>query len=181
VSGSNDWTQICLAKNKKIKLLLGIVALIVLLEIVIYFNFYFGKYRPYSRNAFGANINETFRFIAKEVTQNETIYISNSIFLPGRVNQNFKPFWYTNILFVNKINPELYQQTGKIPAELVSYYNGDIKRDGILIRSKMIIVRHRDTEIIGLNPEKIPPQSKLLRSIDAQGRKIQIYRVRALK
>lgn len=166
-------------KRKKIKPLLWVVALIGIFEISTYFHFYFTQYPKNSRTAFGANLNDALLFAAENIKDDETIYISSTAFLTDRVNKQFKPFWYANILFMNQVKPELYQKKQEIPSSQVSPYEGSIARNGILITSDMKVFFNKERKIVGLIPnnEKIPTGSEILCSFKDQGRNLMVYRV----
>jgi hypothetical protein len=147
-------------------------------EISLYFVNYFGKYAVDARGVFYASFSETVEYGFKNLSGNETFYVSDSVFfLP--VDKSFKPYWYIYILFYGKISPAIYQKTG-IP-EYIRPYDGKISNSGILIRmNSRISVDAADNPIAIVNSEPVPANSKLIHKIPVyagSGRFFEIYRV----
>lgn len=165
--------------RKKVLPFIVAISLFAVYEIFSYYSFYFQQYPSLSRKAFGANLNEALTWTAENVKKNETVYVSSTIFYTDRVTREFKPFWYANILFIFKINPETYQKMQQIPQEIIAPYNGTINNPGFLIISdkKVVFDQNGKAPALAPNSEKIPENAELIASSEAQGRKILIFKV----
>ena len=164
----------------KRKLRVAVIAVLCFsaIEVSIYFVNYFGKYAVESRSSFYAPFAETVEYGFRNLSGNDTFYVSDSVFfLP--VDSSFKPSWYVYFLFYGKIAPETYQKTG-IP-EYIRVYDGKISNPGILIRmNSRISVDNAGNPIAVLNNEPVPEKSKLIRRIplsSGSDRFFEIYRV----
>ena len=148
------------------------------MEISLYFVNYFGKYAVDSRGAFYAPFVETVEYSFKNLSVNETLYVSDSVFFHP-VDSSFKPYWYVYFLFYGKVAPETYQKTG-IP-EYIRPYDGKISNPGIFIRmNSRISVDSAGNPIAVLNSEPVPANSKLIHKIPLSAgsdRFFEIYRV----
>lgn len=167
-------------KREKLRILTAVAAVLAVYEISLYCVNYFGKYKSLSRDAFAAPLIEAFEYSFEELKGGGTLYLSASIF-PQTVNTNFKPYWYSHILFFEKVNPAVYQEHG-IPRDYVCPYEGKISATGIFLRSNSTIVIGKDGQSIGIveNTEPIPEKRKLLRKIELspeRNRYFEIYRV----
>jgi 4-amino-4-deoxy-L-arabinose transferase-like glycosyltransferase len=148
------------------------------IEISSYFINYFGKYAIESRGSFYASFTETVEYCFKNLSGNETLYVSDSVFFQP-VDKSFKPYWYVYFLFYGKIAPATYQKTG-IP-EYICPYDGKIRNPGIFIRmNSRISVDRSGNPIAILNNEPVPANSRLIHKIPlsaGSGRFFEIYRV----
>ncbi|HOK03787.1 MAG TPA: glycosyltransferase family 39 protein [Victivallales bacterium] len=136
------------------------------IEIFYYLKDYFGGYVERSRGAFNAPLVEIIESAFYERKENETIYISSSLF-HHPVDKNFKPVWYSHFLFLGKIEPAIYQHYG-IPPEIVSHYSSkQIPQSGLLLRMNTTILFDSEfkTKIVVFNNEKMPESVLLLKKI----------------
>jgi hypothetical protein len=149
-----------------------------ILEVSLYFVNYFGKYAADSRGAFYASFSESVEYCFKNLSGDETLYVSDSVFFQP-VDRSFKPYWYVYFLFYGKVAPATYQKTG-IP-EYMRAYDGKICKPGIFIRmNSRISVDAAGNPVAVLNTESIPEGSKLLHKIplcEGSDRYFEIYRV----
>lgn len=148
------------------------------IEISLYFVNYFGKYAVDSRGAFYASFVETVEYGFKNLAENETLYVSDSMFFEP-VDRSFKPYWYVYFLFYGKVPPETYQKKG-IP-DYIRAYDGKISNPGIFIRmNSRMSADSSGNPVAILNSEPVPENSKLIHKIPlsaGSGRFFEIYRV----
>jgi hypothetical protein len=90
---------------------------------------------------------------------NDKLYISATA-LPQRVDQEFRPFWYSYFLFFGKIPPAEFQKNGI--SGKVEAYDGAISGKGVLIRTNPLVLRARFRTFIVPNTEYIPKGGRLL-------------------
>ncbi len=164
----------------KRKLRIAVIAILVFsaIEVSVYFVNYFGKYAEESRGSFYAPFAETLEYGFKNLSGDETLYVSDSVFyLP--VDRSFRPSWYVYFLFYGRVSPEVYQKTG-IP-EYMRVYDGKIANPGIFIRmNSRISADGAGNPIAILNDEPVPVKSKLIHKIplsSGSDRFFEIYRV----
>ena len=150
-----------------------------IIEISSCFVNYFGKYVVDSRAAFFATFVETVEYCFKNLSRNETLYVSSSVF-HHPVDKDFKPVWYIYFLFCGKINPESYHNGG-LPESLVTPYKDCTNGPGLFIRmNSRISVDDAGNPIAVPNMELIPKGAKLLHKIplcEGSDRFFEIYRV----
>lgn len=148
-------------------------------ESAFYMKDYFGSYIQKSRLDFAAPLVEAFEYSFKNLMPGETLYVSSSA-IPQKIDAEFKPFWYSYLLFFGKVPPAVYLNRG-IPVEYICVYRGKMSRTGLLIRNNIIDIRTREGKTAAvINSEPIPERSKLLTEItimDGSQRKIEIYRM----
>jgi hypothetical protein len=186
LNGSIAWLLIAIVgaafiwRKRTIKwtrLLLSVAICLSFCEIVIYLNDYFNKYPSRSRSDFGAPVIEAFEYSFKRLGADGTLYISSSS-IPQNVNVEFKPFWYSKLLFFGRVAPSKYQNNG-FPKERISLYEGQSANPGILIRSNISRVKVLDGNVcLMLNNEPIPDNALLIKKIPiVEGEKamIEIY------
>lgn len=142
-----------------------IVACIGVVEIAFYFHDYFGAYQVRCRNEFNASFVEALEDCFANMKDDDTLYISGTAFAPLQrvVTQEFRPYYYTDILFFGKIDPQLYQSNG-VPRDKVSPYTGAPDRPGLLLRCN---VQYMKSAMEGAPPfefsdEPIPSGAQLL-------------------
>ncbi len=132
------------------------------LEAALYMKDYFGSYVQKSRADFLSPIVEAFDYSFKNLKPGETLYVSASV-IPQRVNTEFKPFWYSHLLFFGKVPPAIYQAKG-IPKESICAYQGQPLRKGILVRSNIVSFTDEGGLVHSLlNDEQVPGKSTLIR------------------
>jgi hypothetical protein len=165
-------------KIKIFKILLCSLALLSIYEAGTYFNYYFGRYVESSRLVFLAPFVEAFEYSFKNLKPGETLYISASA-IPMRINTDFKPFWYSRLLFFGKVPPPVYQKSG-IPGDYICAYQGRVQGAGILLRKNTVNIKDESGRIVSaVNPEVIPPNSRLIHKIPISADSedcIEIYR-----
>lgn len=149
------------------------------MEISLYFVNYFGRYAVESRGAFFAPFVETVEYCYENLSENETLYVSNSVF-HHPVDREFKPVWYIYFLFCGKLDPATYQKKG-IPESTVMPYEDRIKSSGMLIRmNSRITVDSSGSPIAVPNTESVPEGAKLMHKIplcEGSDRFFEVYRV----
>ncbi|HUK40767.1 MAG TPA: hypothetical protein VLX11_06985 [Candidatus Acidoferrales bacterium] len=180
----------CLWRRRAIGRALVVVASIFgAIEIAFYLKDYFVEYPIRSRNEFRAPLIEALEDCLRITSTNETLYISSSTFAPWghNVGPDFRPFYYTDILFFGRIDPLTYQRAG-IPPDKISLFSGTTHHSGVLLRCNMRMVqvgRRIDTVtgqpqpyIFDDNVEPIPPGAELLEKKPVYGPfQYEIYRV----
>lgn len=151
-------------KGKIFKIMLCCLAFLSIYEAGTYFNYYFGKYVQNSRPAFLAPFVEAFEYSFKSLKPGETLYVSASA-IPQRISTDFKPFWYSRLLFFGKISPAEYQKSG-IPVHYICAYQGKVYARGILLRKNIVSIKDESGRIAFIpNPEFIPENSTLIHKI----------------
>ncbi|OGV43378.1 MAG: hypothetical protein A2X48_16205 [Lentisphaerae bacterium GWF2_49_21] len=131
-------------------------------EAGLYMSNYFGRYVEKSRLEFTAPIVEALEFSFKNMKSGETLYISESA-IPQKINTEFKPFWYSSLLFFGKVPPSVYQEQG-IPREYICLYQGQSLGKGILIRSNIVSFKDEGGIVRSVqNNEQIPENGTLIR------------------
>ena len=162
----------------KFRIVMVAILCFSVIEISFYFMNYFGKYAVDSRTSFYSSFVETVESSFKNLSGNETLYVSDSVFFQP-VDRSFKPYWYVYFLFYGKVAPETYQKAG-IP-EYIRPFDGKIRNPGIFIRmNSRISVDSTGTPIAILNSEPVPANSKLIQKIPLSAgseRFFEIYRV----
>lgn len=149
-------------ERKIIRLAFFCIIAISSLESALYMKDYFGSYVQKSRADFLSPIVEAFDYSFKNLKPGETLYVSASV-IPQRVNTEFKPFWYSHLLFFGKVPPAIYQAKG-IPKESICAYQGQPLRKGILVRSNIVSFTDEGGLIHSLlNDELVPGNSTLIR------------------
>ncbi|HBC85771.1 MAG TPA: hypothetical protein DCZ94_02330 [Lentisphaeria bacterium] len=148
-------------------------------EIPGYFVNYFSKYRESSRWIFSATVIEAIDDALKQRKPGETLYVSKYVFFPEEMKPGFKPEFYTNILFLAKVKPEIYLERKEIPPEDVCLYDGNIRKTGILLRLDMLLVADKENKSVpDRGYEKIPEKAVLLKKIPTpSGINFEIYRI----
>jgi hypothetical protein len=151
-----------------------------LIESAVYMGNYFGVYVQKSRIDFAAPLTEAFEYSFKNLKPGETLYISASA-IPQRINSDFKPFWYSYLLFFGKVPPPVYQKSG-IPAEYICAYRGQQLRKGLLVRNNIIDIRDdRGKSMAVINSEPVPENSMLITEISIikdTKLKLEVYRLK---
>jgi len=162
----------------KLQVVMIAILFFSVIEISFYFMNYFGKYAVDSRTSFHAAFVETVEFSFKNLSDKETLYVSDSVFYHP-VDRSFKPYWYVYFLFYGKVAPETYQEKG-IPGYICAY-DGKISNPGIFIRmNSRISSDSAGNPIAIVNSEPVPANSKLIHKIPlsaGSGRFFEIYRV----
>jgi 4-amino-4-deoxy-L-arabinose transferase-like glycosyltransferase len=148
-------------------------------EIPTYYYNYFSKYKESSRWIFSANVVEAIDDALRQRKPGETLYISKYIFFPEKMQPGFKPEFYTNILFLAKVKPEIYIERKEIPPEDVCLYDGNIKKTGIFLRLDALLLTDKENKIVPVRDyEKIPEKAVLIKRIPTpSGINFEIYRV----
>jgi hypothetical protein len=169
-------------KRKKFKVILFIVALLAVIEPINFMYNYFVVNRDYAAremdHAFVASL-ETARNNLKD---NETLYISRSIFCPYRIQENFKPFAYSTILFALRISPQEYIKYGRIHPERVRLWKKINARKGLLLISNKVTV-NKDGKVIWVNnPEPLPAGSVLIKTFKPDTTRLFcLFRIKPIK
>ncbi len=173
-------TALSMSRKRRVKFKWRLlVALLFSMEIGAYLWNYFGGYAEKARAAFNAPLVETIEAAFRERKENETIYVSSSLF-HHPVDEDFKPVWYSHFLFFGKIDPARYQSEG-IPPEIVSHYNPKVMPpSGLLLRmnSKIVFDRNYNSMVV-LNDEPLPDGTVLLSRIPlvaGSDRFFEVYR-----
>ncbi|MFZ2654400.1 MAG: glycosyltransferase family 39 protein [Victivallales bacterium] len=166
------------ARRKRFGILLAVILAIAAYEIPSYMTRYFGAYQVDSRSSFNATQVEAVGRALKFLGGNETLYISRFIFFPEEIQPQFKPEFYTNILFLAKIDPLLYQRGG-LPPEKVRLYEGNFDRPGVLLTLDSLYLMDENGNVrITKDFEKRPGNLNLIEKIPVpSGINIEIYRV----
>ena len=147
---------------KIFKIVLCSLVFLSIYETATYFNYYFGKYVENSRLDFLAPYVEAFEYSFKNLKPGETLYISASA-IPQRINSEFKPFWYSRLLFFGKVPPAEYQKAG-IPKGYICAYQGQTLKKGIFIRNSIVSFKDGGGTVHPVqNNEKVPGNSTLIR------------------
>lgn len=151
-------------KVKTFKIMLYSFMVFSIYETTSYFVNYFGKYVENSRSDFLAPYVEVFEYSFKNLKPGETLYVSASVFLQ-RINVEFKPVWYSSLLFFGKVSPAEYQKAG-IPGDYICAYQGRVNGGGILLRKNIINLRDETGRPVSVeNSEVIPENSVLIHKI----------------
>jgi hypothetical protein len=160
------------------KIVMCALAFLSIYETGTYFNYYFGKYVERSRLDFLAPFVEAFEYSFKNLKSGETLYISASA-IPMKINAEFKPFWYSRLLFFGKVPPAEYQKAG-MPGDRICAYQGRVCGKGILLRKNTVNTKDESGRTVSVpNPEVIPVNSRLIHKIQitaASDDCIEIYR-----
>ncbi len=163
------------------KLCLFAMLIFAVFEAGLYTYAYFSRYVAESRNAFAAPLIEAFEAAFRNMSPGETLYVSSSA-IPQKVNTDFKPFWYSELLFFGKIPPSVYQKSG-IPKDRICAFQGEALNNGILIRCNIVSVFDGNgLKHLMDNDEPVPLKSKMILRIPVDGmenRFIEIYRIRS--
>jgi hypothetical protein len=121
---------------------------------------------------------EAFEYSFKNLKSGETLYISASA-IPMKINAEFKPFWYSRLLFFGKVPPAEYQKAG-MPGDRICAYQGRVCGKGILLRKNTVNTKDESGRTVSVpNPEVIPVNSRLIHKIQitaASDDCIEIYR-----
>ncbi|MEI6899637.1 MAG: hypothetical protein WCL00_07155, partial [Bacteroidota bacterium] len=132
-----------------------------------------------SRLDFLAPYVEAFEYSFKNLKPGETLYVSSSA-IPQRVNTEFKPFWYSRLLFFGKVSPAEYQKAG-IPNDYICAYQGQPLKKGVLIRNSVVSFKDEGGAVHSvLNSERVPGNSTLMRQfqiVAGEEAFLEIYRV----
>ncbi len=148
-----------------------------LIELGCYMHNYFGDYVKRSRLDFAAPLIEAFEYSFQELQPDEILYVSFSV-VPQKINKEFKPFWYVDLLFFGKIHPATYLREG-LPRNRIAAYDMRAYRKGILIRSNVVSLKGEDgNNYLFMNSEPVPAGAKLLKEIPivaGESAVIQIY------
>ncbi len=165
-------------KRKKMGIVLIVIMFMAAYEIPDYMFKYFGKYQKECRASFSADAVEAVRKSLSHLGKDETLYISKYIFFPEEMKPEFKPEFYTNILFLMKLDPVVYRKRG-IPEEKVCLYQEKIVRPGILLTLDNLYFLDENNNIRGSKDfEKRPSDCKLIERIPTpSGIYFEIYRV----
>lgn len=168
-------------KVKMIRIIFYSLLFFSVFEISSYLSNYFGKYVEKSRSDFAAPLIEAFEYSFANLNPGDTLYVSASA-IPQRINTQFKPFWYSPLLFFGKVPPLVYKDEG-IPTDYICAYKGQAPRDGILIRCNVVSGKEEDgTPCLLINNEAIPDKNKMIFQIPVipgEKRLIEVYRVYA--
>ena len=106
---------------------------------------------------------------------------------PG--NAEFHPFQYAHLLFFGKIDPWQYQHRG-LPKERIQLYNGTIKKPGLLLTARYVLIPRpalvklgievpaRYSQVAMLNRERLPAGAQLVASFKLTNEyPLDVYRV----
>jgi hypothetical protein len=145
INGAIPWgivsivgAEYMLNRRRKITFRIALYSMLVfsIFETGCYFNYYFGKYVERSRLDFLAPYTEAFEYSFRNMKPGETLYVSASA-IPQKTGIDFKPFWYSRLLFFGKVSPSAYQ-AGGIPRDYICAYQGKAYAGGILIRKNIV-------------------------------------------
>lgn len=166
------------SKRKKLGVILVVISVMCIYEISDYMIRYFGRYQNECRASFSANHVEAIQKALKLLGENETLYISKYTFFPEEMKPQFKPEFYTNILFLTKLDPEIYQKHG-IPKDMVCLYEEKFDRPGIFLTlDSLYLMDENNNAVIKRNFEKRQGNLKLIERIPTpSGINFEIYRV----
>ena len=130
-------------------------------EVVSYFQDYFAPdgYGRRSMFAFNAPLASIFEYCAGNLKENETLYLSRHLFASG-AGSKFKPYTDAGIRFFLKIPPDVYQREG-MPRWKIRFYNGGVKRPGILVSPNFKVVTLNGHPRLVVFREKLPVSAKL--------------------
>lgn len=165
-------------RRKKLGILFAVMFFIASYEIPSYMSRYFGRYQYECRASFSANHVEAIQKALKLLGKNETLYISKYTFFPEEMKPQFKPEFYTNILFLTKLEPDIYQKHG-IPKDMVCLYEEKFDRPGIFLTlDSLYLMDEKNNAVIKRNFEKREGNLKLIERISTpSGINFEIYRV----
>ncbi|HCE45732.1 MAG TPA: hypothetical protein DET40_19490 [Lentisphaeria bacterium] len=165
-------------ERKKYAVVLIAVILLATFEIPSYMSRYFGRYQIDSRESFSAGSIEAIQKSIGHLGKDETLYISRYMFFPEEMKPGFKPEFYTNILFLAKIDPVVYQREG-LPKEKVRLYDEEFDRPGIFLTLDSLYLLDENNNLrISRDFEKRPGKLKLIERIPTpSGINFEIYRV----
>ena len=164
--------------RKKSGILLAVMLFVAAYEIPSYMYRYFGRYQADSRPSFNATQVEAIEKALKFLGEDETLYISKYIFFPEDMQAGFKPEFYTNILFLTKLKPAIYQKHG-IPEDKVCLYKEEFERPGVFLTIDSLYgVDENNSVVIKRDFEKRSGNLKLIEKIPTpSGISLEIYRV----
>lgn len=164
--------------GSKFKILIIIIAAAAVLEPVIYMHGYFVRNREYAASEMGLELVNSLEFVHKVAKPREKLYISRSVFCPYRIDDNFKPYSYSLILFFLQVPPREYIKNHSIPSDRVELWKGNPVKNGLILISDLVtIYRNGKLEKIK-NPERIPANAKLLGTFKtASGNTLYLIRV----
>jgi 4-amino-4-deoxy-L-arabinose transferase-like glycosyltransferase len=165
-------------KRKKFGIILAISLALSVCEIPYYLHTYFNKYDKSSRWIFNAAVFEAVQKSMECLGKGDTFYVSHYVFYPEEIQDFFKPEFYTNMLFLLKVDPGEFQRTGHIPEKIASLYYGKAKYPGILLTVDTIAVADGNSLKPMRNFEKLPDKRNLITKIPTpSGISFEIYRI----
>jgi hypothetical protein len=146
----------------------------------LYLRDYFGEYQIRSRRPFSAPFTEALEDSFRALDKSDTLYISRRAVSPlvdCVVDKDFKPIIYADILFLGRIDPRVYQQSG-IPRDRVRAYGGKVDNPGLLLCAGVTLtqgIQGRPVEV----HDPTPVDAKLLETkLWDEGVEFQVYRVK---
>jgi hypothetical protein len=153
--------------------LLLVAACAGILEIALYMHDYFGAYQTRDPQALQTELTDALEYCFAHLDTNQVLYISASTYTPygAVINTELKPLLYAHVLFLGRIDPRIYQQTG-FPTYNVRLYDGRVTEPGLLLRSKSYYIKPPNGGAGFLEaPDTmpIPPSAKLIKSIPFSG------------
>ncbi len=150
------------------------------IEMALYLRDYFGEYQIRSRRSFSAPFTEALEDSFRALDKSDTLYISRRAVSPlvdCVVDKDFKPIIYADILFLGRIDPRVYQQSG-IPRDRVRAYGGKVDNPGLLLCAGVTLtqgIQGRPVEV----HDPTPVDAKLLETkLWDEGVEFQVYRVK---
>ncbi|MCX6986316.1 MAG: hypothetical protein NT118_16450, partial [Lentisphaerae bacterium] len=165
-------------KRRKFRIILAISLFFSLCEIPYYLFTYFNHYDKSSRWIFNATVFEAIQNSIGSMGKDDTLYVSRYVFYPEQIKESFKPEFYTNMLFMLKVDPREFQKTGYIPEKTASVYDGKARYSGILLTVDTIAVADGDLLKPMRDFEKLPDKRILLHKIPTPaGISFEIYRI----
>lgn len=172
-------TGYMVTRKKKFRIVIATALLLMLYEMSAYMINYFCKYKTLCRQMFNAGIVEVIEYALANLDKAQTLYISKFVFFPEILQNDFKPEFYANMLFLTKLAPETYQKYG-IPPEKAAVYDGKDRRAGLLIRLDSIPILNRQGNLELLKDyEKVPEDAKLVKTFPTpSGINFQVYKLK---
>lgn len=168
-------------KKKKIRIVLALTLAFSVCEVSYYLFTYFNQYDKSSRWIFNAATFEAVQKSMGYMEKGDTLYVSDYVFYPEQVQKYFKPEFYTNMLFLLKVDPKEFQNTGHIPEKIASVYDGKAQYSGVLLTVDTIAVSDGDVLKPMRNFEKLPEKRILLNRIPTpSGISFEIYRIQGV-
>jgi 4-amino-4-deoxy-L-arabinose transferase-like glycosyltransferase len=150
------------------------------IEVALYLRDYFGEYQVRSYVAFSGPYVEALQDCFRVLGTGDTLYVSPNVcypIYPVKLDRDFKPAAYADILFFGKIEPQVYQRSG-IPRNRVRLYEGKIDSPGLLLRTNVRLVERAQDKLVEI-PDPIPAGAKLLETKPVSGVvRYEIYQVK---
>ncbi len=169
----------CWRRREKLKLLLVALAIFAAGEVSYYFYDYFTAYPKSVRGANDAAMLDSLQAAVKLRKNSETVWICPSA-MPMRVNHNFKPYYYSHLVYFGNIPPKQYRKSG-IPPEKFRLYGArdKITAPAWLLRRSMVRIFNNGRLEWIYNGRPLPKGAELKLKIPADGPgEYQIYRIK---